>query len=107
MRLWPTTFRGVSMRHIRLGWVVIAAVLSTGCRGAGSFVWASQLPPEEVGSTDYVIAAGDVVSVRVFGQEAMSTHAKVRSDGKISVPFLGDVVVVGKPPALAAREMEV
>jgi polysaccharide export outer membrane protein len=36
----------------------------------------------------------------------MSTKAKVRSDGKISVPFLGDVEVRGKPPAVVAKEME-
>jgi len=86
--------------------LVIVAVVSTGCGSTGPFVWANQLRADEVGSADYVISAGDVVSVRVFGQEAMSTHAKVRSDGKISMPFLGDVSVVGKPPAEVAREME-
>jgi polysaccharide export outer membrane protein len=81
-------------------------MVSAGCGTTGPFVWASQLQPEEVGSTDYTIAVGDVVSVRVFGQDAMSTHAKVRSDGKISMPFLGDVVVAGKAPGALAREME-
>jgi polysaccharide export outer membrane protein len=90
-----------------LPWVVLAAVVAAACGSTGPFVWASQLRPEEVGAADYVIVAGDVVSVRVFGQDAMSTHAKVRSDGKISMPFLGDVVVLGKPPAAVAREMEV
>lgn len=69
-------------------------------------MWASQLRPDEVGAGDYAIVAGDVVSVRVFGQDAMSNRAKVRSDGKISMPFLGDVLVVGKTPAAVAREME-
>jgi polysaccharide export outer membrane protein len=89
-----------------LAWLAIAAVVSAGCGSAGSFVWSTQLPPDDGGSTDYLIAAGDVVSVRVFGQETMSTHAKVRSDGKISFPFLGDVAVVGRPPAVVAEEME-
>ncbi|HEX3345649.1 MAG TPA: polysaccharide biosynthesis/export family protein [Polyangiaceae bacterium] len=86
--------------------VVVAAALSTGCGSSGSFVWASQLRSDEVGAADYAIVAGDVVSIRVFGQDAMSTHAKVRSDGKVSMPFLGDVLVVGKTPAAVAREME-
>jgi len=89
-----------------LAYLVIAAITSAACGSAGPFVWANQLRADEVGSADYVIAAGDVVSVRVFGQDAMSTHAKVRSDGKISMPFLGDVLVLGKPPAVVAREME-
>ena len=60
-----------------------------------------------MGPSEYVIAAGDVVSVRVYGQDGMSTHGKVRSDGKVSVPFLGDVAVLGKQPAAVAKEMEV
>ena len=85
---------------------VVAAVLLAACGSSGSFVWASQLRPDEVGAGDYAIVAGDVVSVRVFGQDAMSNRAKVRSDGKISMPFLGDVLVLGKTPAAVAREME-
>jgi polysaccharide export outer membrane protein len=77
------------------------------CGSSGSFVWASQLRPDEVNASDYVIVPGDVVSIRVFGQDAMSTKAKVRSDGKVSMPFLGDVLVVGKAPVAVAREMEV
>lgn len=70
-------------------------------------MWAGQLKPDEVGTADYVIVPGDVLSVRVFNQEAMSIpRAKVRSDGKISVPFLGDVSVLGKPPSVVAREIE-
>jgi polysaccharide export outer membrane protein len=91
---------------LRLAWLVVAAVVSAGCAGSGAYVWAGQLPPEEAGPTDYLIGTGDVLSVHVYGQEAVSTHAKVRSDGKISVPFLGDVVVAGKAPAAVAREME-
>ena len=87
-------------------WVLVAGVFSAACGSTGPFVWASQLRPEEVGSGDYAIAVGDVVSIRVFGQEAMSTKAKVRSDGKIAMPFIGDVLVVGKAPAALAREME-
>jgi polysaccharide export outer membrane protein len=87
-------------------WLAVMAIVSTGCGSTGPFVWANQLRDDEAGSGDYVIAPGDVVSIRVFGQDAMSTRAKVRSDGKISMPFLGDVLIVGKPPTVVAREME-
>jgi polysaccharide export outer membrane protein len=90
----------------RLACLAIAAVVSASCGSSGTFIWATQLPPDEVGSADYVIGTGDVISVHVYGQEAMSTHSKVRSDGKMSLPFLGDVVVAGKPPTVVARELE-
>jgi len=94
-------------RLVRLSALLLVVLFaSTGCGSTGPYVWASQLKSDEVGTFEYVIVTGDVVSVRVFNQEAMSTRAKVRSDGKISMPFLGDVAVVGKPPATVAREME-
>jgi polysaccharide export outer membrane protein len=92
----------------RLFWLAMMLTgAGAGCGGsAGTYVWSTQLPPDERGPNEYVIAAGDVLSVRVYGQEGMSTHAKVRSDGKISVPFIGDVGVLGKQPGVVAKEME-
>jgi polysaccharide export outer membrane protein len=78
-----------------------------GCGSTGAYVWVNELPQQdETLSNDYIIAAGDVVSIRVFNQENMSTRARVRTDGKLAVPFLGDVEVRGKPPAQLAKELE-
>ncbi len=58
--------------------------------------------PPDVTEATYVIRPGDIVQVRVMGQETISTRAKVRPDGKISVPLLKDVPAAGvTPPALA------
>jgi polysaccharide export outer membrane protein len=103
-----TSFRAVLDHSLRASLVLFATLVAlAGCGNSGPYVWASQLKPDEVGTSEYAIVTGDVVSVRVYGQEAMSTRAKVRSDGKISMPFLGDVAVLGKPPAVVSREMEV
>jgi polysaccharide export outer membrane protein len=91
---------------MRATWPALTLVAALGCGSTGPYVWARDLKPDEVGTADYVIVVGDVLSVKVFNQDAMSTHAKVRSDGKVSMPFLGDVLVLGKTPAALAREME-
>jgi polysaccharide biosynthesis/export protein len=101
-----TSFAPVLLDFMRTTWPAAVLVAALGCGGAGPYVWARDLKPEEVGTADYVIVKGDLLSVKVFNQDPMSTHAKVRSDGKISMPFLGDVTVVGKSPAIVAREME-
>ncbi len=85
---------------------MLAALVTAGCGTTGPYVWASDLKSAEVGSADYAIVTGDVISVKVFNQDAMSTHAKVRSDGKIAMPFLGDILVTGKSPAALAKELE-
>jgi polysaccharide export outer membrane protein len=56
----------------------------------------------------YRIAPGDVIGVRVWNQEAMSIErARVREDGKISLPFLNDVEVAGMEPGELGRRLEV
>jgi len=52
------------------------------------------------------IQDGDVVNVRVFNQEPLSTHEKVRPDGKISMPVIGEVMARGKRPAQLASEIQ-
>jgi polysaccharide export outer membrane protein len=82
--------------------VALAAVL--GCSG-GQYVWGRQLP-QDPAADGYVIGAGDLLSVRVYNQESLSTHARVRSDGRIAMPLIGEVEVRGKSPAAASRELE-
>jgi polysaccharide export outer membrane protein len=68
------------------------------------YVWIDDAPAPRA-AEEYVIAPGDVLGVRVFNQENMSARARVRSDGKIALPFLGDVEVRGKTPAFASKEL--
>lgn len=48
---------------------------------------------------DYVIGEGDLLEVAVWGVKELSFPAKVRPDGKITVPGLGDVSASGQTPA--------
>lgn len=92
----------------RLRCPVIGALVAlplVGCGGA-PFVWINELPQQQT-ADEYVIAPGDMVGVRVFNQENMSTRARVRSDGKVALPFLGDVELRGKTPAAVSRELGV
>jgi polysaccharide biosynthesis/export protein len=89
--------------------LVLAALAGSACRGPGSYVWVNDLPadytarPTEQG---YLIRDGDVVSIRVFNQDALSTRAKVRSDGRIAMPALGDIEVRGRRPSALKSELE-
>jgi polysaccharide biosynthesis/export protein len=83
--------------------LVSAALL--GCSGGAPYVWANQLPPDQT-TDDYVIGTGDVLGVHVYNQDNLSTHARVRSDGKIAMPLIGDVEVRGKRPSVASKELE-
>ncbi|MCL2779527.1 MAG: polysaccharide export protein [Polyangiaceae bacterium] len=77
-----------------------------GCSSTGPYVWAASLPQQSTSSTDVIIAEGDILNVRVFGQDPLSGREKVRSDGKISMPVIGEVLARGKRPAQLSSEIK-
>lgn len=56
---------------------------------------------------DYVIGAGDGLSVFVYRNPDLSeAGVSVRPDGRISVPLIEDIIAAGKSPTQLAREIE-
>ncbi len=56
---------------------------------------------------DYVIGAGDSLSVFVYRNPDLSeAGVSVRPDGRISVPLIEDILAAGKNPTALAREIE-
>lgn len=47
---------------------------------------------------DYVIGDGDVLDISVWGVKELNVSVRVRPDGKITIPGLGDVVASGATP---------
>ncbi|MEI7705300.1 MAG: polysaccharide biosynthesis/export family protein [Deltaproteobacteria bacterium] len=87
--------------------VALLAVTLPACRAAGEYVKIDDYKvPEEAPNQEYVIRPGDVLQVRVMGQESVSVRAKVRPDGQISLPLLGDVLASGVTPSALARQIQ-
>jgi polysaccharide biosynthesis/export protein len=103
----PDTLMSLSTRfHPILMSLLLLPALS-GCRTAmrGPYVEASRLPVEsEV--EQLRIQVGDALSVRVWNNEPLSVEARVRSDGKFTVPLVGEIDVVGQTPEAIARRVE-
>lgn len=86
MGWWASAFAGVLSIMMMLGCVEY------------SNVGDANLPPEgdktklSIGG----LAAGDVISVKYPGDPSLDLSQKIRGDGKISLPMVGDVVAGGK-----------
>ncbi len=76
------------------------------CAKPAPFTWADRYAGTEVVEREYVVHPGDVLLVRVFNQDAMTTRARVRADGKISIPFVNDVPVAGQTPAAISSNLQ-
>ncbi len=100
------------VRDVVSGSIVRLALVLLGlaaCSSPGQFVWVAQLPAQYTArpsEKDYRIRDGDMLNVKVFNQEAMSTRERVRSDGRVALPALGDVDVRGKRPADLKQQLE-
>jgi polysaccharide export outer membrane protein len=85
-------------------------IVAAGCSSTGPYVWADSLPATASSAQDgVVIQDGDVVRVRVFNQEPLSTGAdgeKVRPDGKIALPVVGEIMARGKKPSQLQIEIQ-
>jgi polysaccharide biosynthesis/export protein len=83
-------------------------LVAPGCASTVPFTWYTQLPQTEwVGAQgDYVIGVGDVIDIRVFDQASVSLSGRIRRDGRIAVPILGEVMAAGKRPGDLSRELE-
>jgi polysaccharide export outer membrane protein len=88
--------------------VIGLAGFAPGCAESGAFVWARDLPVQPASAqATYTISKGDMLDVRVYNEERLTTHARVRSDGRITMPLLGEVSAFGKQPQNLAQELSV
>jgi polysaccharide export outer membrane protein len=84
--------------------VVAPAACASSTKGAINIDQYTETAPPT--GDQYVISIGDVLNVQVFEQERMSGQMRVRSDGRITVPLLNDVVAAGKTPTALATDLE-
>jgi polysaccharide biosynthesis/export protein len=99
---------GQGIFHMKGAVMALAVLALCACATSSTpFVWANDYQ-DPAGPTQpgYTIQPGDVLGIRVFNQPDMSTRARVRDDGKISVPFLNDVMVAGLAPDALASQLQ-
>lgn len=56
---------------------------------------------------DYVIGADDVLSINVWNEPNLTREVTVRSDGKISIPLVGEMQASGRTPAQLDQDITV
>jgi polysaccharide export outer membrane protein len=85
----------------------LLALVATACTTTAPFRWVDDLSASDDDPGVYRIAARDVISVRVWNQAPMSVErARVREDGRISLPFLKDVAVAGMTPNEVSEKLQ-
>jgi polysaccharide export outer membrane protein len=78
----------------------------TGNPASGSVETHVSQPPEAVSSNaEFTVGAGDVLAVNVWKETEISRNVPVRSDGRISLPLIGEVQAGGRTPRQLEAEI--
>lgn len=90
-----------SLSSLRLAGLALAAASLSACGGGprvelpAAVPSASVAPPKE----DYLIGPADTITIHVWRNPELSAEdIQVRPDGRITIPLVRDMVVVGKTP---------
>ena len=97
---------GSCFRALKVAVCVGAVASLAACTSSGSYIWVQAIPVPNEQPQPYTIVAGDLLNVNVYGDVQLTTRGRVRLDGNITVPLLGDVLAAGKPPMLLGAEVE-
>lgn len=66
-------------------------------------VVASAPAANAMSADSYILGPGDTIEVRVLGQNDFTTRSRIREDGTIALPFVGDVKATGENSTVFAR----
>ncbi len=101
------------MSHVRFArksiGVYFVVTLLSACASGGDTIPRADTgapAPASPAGGDYVIGPGDGLNVFVWRNPDLSTTVQVRPDGKISIPLVDDIEVVGKTPSQLANDIE-
>ncbi len=73
----------------------------------GGYVWVDEYRPRKVATaTAGLIQPGDLLDVRVLGQDQLSAKVRVRPDGQVTLPFLNDLQAAGQTPKALGEIIE-
>jgi polysaccharide export outer membrane protein len=94
--------KGGGFRMLRLTTVLFALAALAACSGM------HPAAPSKVASPDYNYLIGplDTLQISVWRNPDLSTSVPVRPDGKVSVPLVEDIPVLGKNATQLARDIE-
>ena len=90
----------------RIPYLVFLLFVLAGCAASSGPVSTVGSPSTDDPHDNYMIGAGDVLEVFVWGHDDLSTEVSVRPDGYISTPLVEDMQAAGNTPTQLARAIE-
>src|SRR5882757_8975355 len=91
-----------------VGFVMVGGIVALfpACASTAGSISVEQFPQEPVPVNEYTIGIGDNLNVQAFNEPNLSGSVRVRTDGRITLTLMGELVAAGKTPLALSREIE-
>jgi polysaccharide biosynthesis/export protein len=89
------------VRRLLFLWGVLS--VAAGCASSGAFDYSQEPDPRR---QEFVIGVGDVVRINVWHMPDLSVDARVRPDGTVTMPLVGDLKASGETPSALRSRLE-
>jgi len=89
------------VRRLLILWGVLS--VATGCASTEAFDYNREPDPRQ---EEFVIGVGDIVRINVWHMPDLSIDAKVRPDGTVTMPLIGDLKAAGRSPTVLRAQIE-
>ena len=99
--MFVSIVRSQLLRRIGMAAFTVAALALAGCAKYPAAPDRAATP-----SYNYLIGPLDTLQIIVWRNPDLSTSVPVRPDGKVTVPLVEDIPVIGKNPTQLARDIE-
>ncbi|HWE31005.1 MAG TPA: polysaccharide biosynthesis/export family protein [Polyangia bacterium] len=90
------TTRGLALIHLALGTAALV-----GC-GPVAYDYSKEPDPRKA---EFVLGINDAVKISVWKNPELSVDARVRPDGTITMPLIGDIKAAGRAPSALKTEI--
>ncbi len=81
---------------------VLMPILMAGCVAPITYDYSKEPDPRKV---EFVIGPSDALKITVWKNPDLSTEAKVRPDGTVTMPLVGDIRALGRTPTPLQSEI--
>jgi polysaccharide biosynthesis/export protein len=104
--IFTTTFTGLLLGQTSIPNQVTPGLTSSVASGSGTD--SSTAPANKTdGNASFVIGNDDVLAISVWKEPDISRSIQVRSDGKISLPLMGEIQAAGRTPLQLEQDITV
>ena len=80
-----------------------ALLAATGCASNQAFDYSQEPDPRR---QEFVIGVADMVRINVWHMPDLSVDARVRPDGTVTMPLVGDLTAAGRTPSALRADIE-